>query len=522
MSRRRTAVRRIREVLRLRYELKLGQCAIAERLGMSSSTVHNHLQRAERAGLQWPLPHELDDEQLEQQLFRSATDTPPNSRPAPDWNIVHRELKRKGVTLQLLWLEYREQHPNGYEYSWFAHGFRKWQKQLDPVMRFDHTAGEALYVDYAGATLSLTDPHTGGTQPQQIFVAALGASNMTYVEAMASQNLQQFTMAHVHAFEFLGGVPRAVIPDNLKSGVLHPHRYEPVVSLPMQELARHYGTTVLPTRVRKPRDKAVVENAVQQVERWVLAPLRDSVFFSLAEMNDAIRRQVAVLNDKRFAKMDGSRMSMFLEVDKPALLPLPRERYEYASWKSAKVSPVDYHVEVEGHYYSLPYQYVGQQVDVRMTATTIEIFRRGKRVASHVRSTTRGRHSTVVDHMPREHREHAEWTPERIQDWAARIGPSCAALVTEIFASRSHPWQGIRSCLGILRLGKRYSPERLELACARAQAIGSPSYRSVESILTTGLDAQPLEKPPCNIVDHPNIRGAQYYAAHTGERSHAQ
>ena len=394
-------MRRIRDVLRLRFALGKNQWQIAEALSLSRSTVYEYLHRAQHAGLTWPLPEDLDDEQLELQLFPTPTEPPEPVRPVPDWMTVHKELKKKGVTLQLLWVEYREKHPDGYQYSWFAHTFRTWQKQLDPVMRLDHKAGEAMFVDYAGPTMDVTDPKTGVKHTQQIFVAALGASDYIYVEAMASQNMESFAMAHVHAFAFFGGVAQTVVLDNLKSGVAHPHRYEPQVTLPMIELARHYGTTIIPARVRKPRDKSKVENAVQQVERWVMAPLRNRTFFSRAELNAVLAERTAALNAKPFAKMDGSRLSMYLDVDKPALLPLPTHQYEYASWKTAKVSPVDYHIEVDGHYYSLPYHYVGERVDVRMTTTTVEIFLKGKRVASHARSSKRGKHTTVYDHMPK-------------------------------------------------------------------------------------------------------------------------
>ena len=343
-------------------------------------------------------------------------------------------------------------------------------------------------------------------------MAVLGASSYTFAEATASQALPDWIGSHVHAFEFFAGAPAIIVPDNLRSGVTRADRYEPEINRTYAELATHYGCAVIPARPYKPRDKAKVEAGVLVAERWILAALRDRTFFSLAEANGAIRERLAWLNARPFRKLPGSRASLFAELDAPALRPLPARRFEYAVWKSAKVN-IDYHVEVDRHWYSVPYRLVGERADVRLSATTVELFVKGQRVASHLRSRSRGRHTTEPGHMPEAHRRHLEWSPGRIVRWAEQTGPATAALVRAILESRPHPEQGYRSCLGILRLGRRYGPERLEPACARALAIGARSYRSVDSILRTGLDRSPLPEasPAVPGRRHENVRGGSYY-----------
>jgi transposase len=378
-------------------------------------------------------------------------------------------------------------------------------------MRQVHRAGEKLFVDYCGTTVPVLDALTGEPRAAQIFVAVWGASNYTYAEATWSQGLADWIGSHVRAFEFAGGLTEVVVPDNLKSGVSRPCRYEPELNPTYQELAMHYGVAVLPARVRRPRDKAKVEVGVQVVERWILARLRHRRFFSLSELNEAIGELLARLNERPFHKLPGSRRSLFESLERPALRALPAERFTYAEWKKARVH-VDYHVEVEGHYYSVPYQLVSQELDVRVTARTVECFTQSKRVASHLRSFRRGAHTTQDEHMPRPHREYAQWTPERLVSWARKAGPSVAGLVEAVMATRVHPQHGFRSCLGILRLGERYGAERLEAACQRALQIGAASYRSVSSILKSGLDQQPAtEPPPARSLAHENLRGASYY-----------
>src|SRR5664280_1565510 len=462
----RTAMRKIREILRLALGEGLSRRATGAATGLPYTTVSDHLVRAVKAGLGWPLPEDIDDAQLEARLFAKAEPPPSASRPLPDWPTVHRELRRKGMTLQLLHMEYKERQPDGYQYTQFCRHYRTWARHLDVVMRQEHRAGEKLFVDFAGQTIPITDPRTGEITAAQLFVAVLGASSYTYAEALPSQELPHWIAAHVHAFSFLGGCTRLIVPDNLRSGVTRAHRYEPDINPTYAEMAAHYGAAVIPARPYKPRDKAKAEQGVLLAERWILAALRHRTFFSLAEANEAIRERLAWLNARPFRKLPGSRASLFAELDRPALRPLPVTPYEYAVWKAARVN-IDYHVEVERHYYSVPYGLVGERVDIRASARTIEVFARGRRVASHPRSGAVGRHTTETAHMPESHRRHLEWTPGRLVAWGEQTGPATGALVAAILASRPHPEQGFRSCLGIFRLGRRHGEARMEAACAR-------------------------------------------------------
>jgi transposase len=511
MPRPRSAMRKIREVLRLSLAEGLSPRQVSASLAVPRITVRRYVERARLVGLGWPLPEGMDDHSLEQRLF--GPPPPPSvTRPLPDWAEVHRELRRKSVTLQLLWLEYKEREPDGYQYSQFCRRYRDWQRHLDVVMRQEHRAGEKLFVDFPGQTIAIVDPNTGVIAQAEIFVAVLGASNYTYAEAFPSQELPHWIAGHVHAFEFFGGCPLILVPDNLRAGVTRAHRYEPEVNATYLEMATHYSVAVIPARARKPRDKAKVEAGVLVVERWILASLRNRSFHSLAELNAAIREKLAWLNRRPFRKLEGSRLSLFTELERPVLRPLPSRRYEFATWKTATVN-IDYHVEVDRHYYSVPYQLVGQSCDIRLTATVVEIFLRGRRVASHPRSHLRGRHTTDRAHMPDSHRRHLEWSPGRIIRWAEKTGPATAELAEAILTSRPHPEQGFRACLGIMRLGRRYGDQRLEAACKRALAVKALSYRSLESILKTGLDRQPMPVPrPANPHrQHDNLRGATYY-----------
>jgi len=455
----------------------------------------------------------LDDYELEERLFghRPAAASP-GQRPVPDWEEVHRELRRPGVTMQLLWSEYKQRCPSGYEYTWFTMQYHRWVQKLDVVLRQEHRAGEKLFVDFAGQTVAIVNRKTGEITPVQIFVAVLGASNYLYVEAVPSQELPHWIAAHTRALEHFGGVPRVIVSDNLKAGVVRAHRYEPELNRTYAEFAAHYGCAIIPARPRKPRDKAKVESGVLTAERLILAPLRNLTFFSLDEANEAIADRLEELNDRPFSKLPGCRRSLFETTDKLALQPLPVQRYEYATWKVAKVN-IDYHVEVERHRYSVPFQLAGRTCDVRLTLTTVEILYRNRRVASHARSRHPGRFTTDPAHMPERHQRHADWTPERIVRWGAQMGPSTAQVAEQILGSCSHPEQGFRSCLGIFSLGRTYGTARLEAACARALAIQSPRYRSVQSILKNGLDQQPLpdDIPQRISRDHGNLRGAGYY-----------
>jgi transposase len=505
-------MRKIREILRLKWEQELSHRQIAESCQVARPTVTEYLERATAVGLSWPLPPELDETALARLLF------PPRARPTepqgavPDWPTVHGELQRKGVTLFLLWHEYKAQHPTGYSYPWFCTRYQAWAKKLDVVMRHDHRAGEKLFIDYAGHTVPIQDPRTGEIRQAQIFVATLGASSYTYIEATWSQSLPDWIGSHVRMFAFFGGCPEILVPDNIRTGITAAHRYEPDRNPTYQDLAMPYGVAVMPARSRKPRDKAKVESAVQLAERWILAHLRHSTFFSLAELNTVIGTALPLLNQREFQKLPGSRHSRFLAVDQPALRPLPPTPYEYAAWKKATVH-IDDHVEVDHHYYSVPYTLVGQRVDVRLTTNCVEWFHKGQRVSSPRRSSLPGQHTTVTAHMPAAHQAYVDWTPERLVRWAQQSGPATAQLVATILATRVHPLQGFRSCLGIMRLGKTYGADRLAPACARALMLQAYSYKSVASILRHGLDQQPLTperlSPPS--ILHPNIRGPHYY-----------
>ena len=507
-------MRRIREILRLKHECGASDRAIGRSLGIARSTVALTLDRVAAAGLAWPLSATLSDRVLEALLYAGAGSRQGMRRKAePDWTHVHRELRRPGVTLMLLWEEYRAREPGGYGYSRWCDLYRSWEGRLSPTMRQAHPAGERLFVDYAGQTVEVVDGRTGEVRQAQVFVAAMGASSYTYAETTWTQTLPDWIGSHTRALAFFGGVPAQLVPDNPRVGVDRANWYEPGLNRTYLDLATHYGTAILPARVRRPRDKAKVEVAVLVVERWILARLRHRRFFSLAELNEAMALLVTDLNSRPMRRLGVSRRDLFLELDHPALKPLPTQAYEYAEWRLRRVS-LDYHVDIDGHYYSVPYRLIRDQVEARLTTRTVEIFHKGERVAVHLRGTGRGRHTTVPDHMPSAHRRHAEWTIERIQRTAARIGPSTARLLSIILESRPHPEQGYRVCLGILRLARQYGEPRLEAACDRGLDIGASSYGSIQSILKNGLDRQP--RPPSQqgelvLPDHPNIRGPRYY-----------
>ncbi len=504
-------MRKVFEALRLAFDQGRSQREIATVLALSQSTVHEYLGRFRASGLSWPLPAALDEAAAEARLF--VRKVPVGVRPVPDWAVVHQELKRKGVTLQLLWIEYK-QAPDAYQYTQFCRLYHAWAGTLEPVLRQVHVAGEKCFVDYAGPTMPIVDRTTGEIREAQIFVAALGASHLIYAEATWTQTLGDWIGAHVRMLEYFGGVPALIVPDNPRALVRAPCYYEPVLHPTYQDFATHYGTAILPTRTYHPRDKAKVETAVQIVEREILAPLRHDVFHSLAELVHAIAFARERVNDRPFQKLAGSRRSVFLATERAALRPLPATRYELADWKTAKVN-IDYHISVEGHLYSVPYRLVGAVVTVRLTATMVEVLHQGTRVAAHVRSDTKGRFMTEATHRPKAHQRHLDWTPSRLIAWGASIGPATAALVTGLLARYPHPEQSYRACLGLLSLKRRFDGARLEAACLRATAAGTVSYRSVKSILVTGLDTLPPEVPATAVLHlpptHAHVRGPAYY-----------
>ena len=505
-------MRKVREILRLVWSCGQSRTATAKSCGVSKTAVTDTVRRALMAKLSWPLPFHLDDTALESLLYPPRNCSPAVSRLRPDWNVLHNELiTHKDLTLMLLWQEYKERDPEGYQYSQYCELFRQWRKKLDLSMRQEHRAGEKMFVDYCGRTLPIVDPATGEIKDAQVFVAVMGASNYTFAEATWSQALPDWTGSHVRAFAFMEAVPRCLVPDNLKSGVTKPCRYEPDLNPTYAALAEHYQTAVIPARVRRPKDKSKVEVGVQIVQRFILAALRHRTFFSLAEANAAIRERLELLNNRPFRKLPGTRKGRFEEIDRPAMLPLPETPYEYADWIKARVH-MDYHVEVEHHFYSVPHRLVREELDVRYTETIVECFFHRKRVASHTRSQLKGKHTTRPEHMPRAHLEFAEWTPERFISWATKTGPETARAIENVLSRRTYPEHGFRSCMGIISLGKRYGQERLEAACERALLIKGVNYKSIKSILENNLDKKPLQcKPETAPVDHENIRGTGYY-----------
>ncbi|HEY3380424.1 MAG TPA: IS21 family transposase [Vicinamibacterales bacterium] len=506
-------MRQLREMLRLKHEVGLTHRAVARACHMGLGSVTAYLQRAAAAGLTWPLPVDLDDEALERRLFARPGGPPAADRVLPDPGTLHQELKRPGVTLHLLWTEYRATHPEGYAYSQFCERYRQWVRTLKPSMRQVHRAGEKVFVDYAGQHPHVIDRTTGQAVAVELFVGVLGASGLVYAEATRGQDLGSWVSAHVHMLETWGGSAAIWVPDNLKSAVAHAHRYEPTINRTYLDLAHHYGAVVLPARVRHPQDNALAEIGVLLAERWVLAALRHHTFFTLEDLNAAIRERVAVINDRPLRRVGESRRALFERLDRPALKPLPTQPFELATWTLLRVN-IDYHVAFDHNVYSVPYALVHEQVEARVTSTTIEIFFKGRRVASHVRLSGRGQASTHADHMPRGHREYAEWTPARVIAWAARTGPATGRVVAGILEQRAHPEQGFRACLGLLRLGERHDADRLEAACLRAEHLRSYSYRTVDNILRHGQDRVPLpdaEEARRVLPFHSNIRGAAYY-----------
>lgn len=510
----RIPMRQVLEALRLTFDQRRSQREVSLALGVSQSTVSEYRRRFAAAGLPWPLPPELDEAALEAQLFPP----PPHARvprPEPDWAGVHRERQRPGMTLQQCWIEYKATEPTGYGFTQFCARYHAWADTLEPVLRQVHIPGEKVFVDYAGQTMPVRDVATGTVREAQVFVAALGASHLLFVWASWTQTLPDWIAAHVAMLEAFGGVPRAIVPDNLKAGVTAPCYYEPTIHPTYQDFARHYDTAILPARSKHPRDKAKVETAVQIVEREILAPLRHEVFTTLAEVQHAVSYGCARVNGRPFQRLAGSRQSVFDTLERETLRPLPAERYELAEWRTAKVN-IDYHISVEGHLYSVPYRLIGETVTVRLTATLVDILHGGRRVGLHARSALKGRMTTDPAHRPKAHQAQLDWSPSRLVAWGRSVGAPTAAFVEALLARWPHPEQGYRSCLGLLALARRYPPERVNAACARAHAAGTIAYRSVKSILAQQLDRLPAEDgTPVRPLPthHAHVRGPAYYEA---------
>ena len=501
-------MRKIRDVLRLRFDAGLSMRQISLSTKSSIGAIQKLLSRATELELTWPLPEELDDHQLAALFYPSADPTPSSRHHLPDWARIHQELKRKGMTLQLLWEEYTAQYPNRcYSYSQYCERYRQWQKQQKRSMRQNHKAGEKCFVDYCGPTLPIINPQTGEIRPAQVFVAVLGASNYTYAEATWSQGLKDWLGSHVRTFEFFGGVPQMVVPDNLRSGVSRACRYDPDLNPSYQQLAAHYQVAVLPARPYKPKDKAKAEVGVQVVERWILARLRHHSFFSLAEANRCIRTLLDELNSRPFKQLPGNRQQAFDSLDKPALRPLPQHPYQYVEIRRCRVN-IDYHVEYDKHHYSVPHQYVGEQIELHAGEHLIQLYFRQQRIASHARAYRPGM-TTEACHMPTRHRKHQQWNPGRLKNWAKDVGPEVLRWVSARLEEREHPEQAYRVCLGLLGLSREYPPERLNASCQIANREGLTRLKQVKSILHSNRDKLPQQLPLTTELPqhHENIRG---------------
>ena len=495
-----------REILRLSLQLNASANEIHRVLDVSRGKVQDILRRAVAAGVEWPLPQ--DDAKLEALLYPrpAAVHMPPE---LPDWQAVDTELRRKGMTLRLLWEEYAARHPSGLGYSQFCRRYAKWASQRDLVMRQDHRAGEKLFVDFAGQKVPVVCRFTGEVKLVTIFGAVLGASNLCYAEAFESEGLRDWLAAHVHALRFLGGVPQYVVPDNLKSAVTTASRFDPVLNKSYLRLAEHYGFGIAPARPYRPRDKAKVEKAVQIIEQRILAPIRNMTFFTLDELNKEIWQRLERLNNEPFQKLSGCRWSWFETVDRPALKPLPRTEFEHEEWSLSLKIPKDYHVNVHKHFYSVPYRLVGELVDVRITDTTVEVFHASKRVASHIRNWAEGKKTTADEHMPAEHAAYQGLSSETFLEWSSEVGPATKTVIVAILKSKPQPQLCFDQCWGILRsLRKKYGDRDLEKACVHAVMLQSPTYRLVKTILQKGVDTLP-EQLLLNVpeVRHENIRG---------------
>jgi transposase len=505
-------MRKLREIIRLKLQAGQSGRAIARASGLSPSTVGEYVGRIALAGLTWPLPPELDDDIALERLLFPDERHPVSNRPEPDWIYVHRELQRRHVTKMLLWQEYKEATPVGLQYSQFCEKYLRWARPLQATMRQAHRVGEKTFIDFSGSGVDVVDPHNGVCQKAVLFIATLGASNLTYAEPVLAQDLPAWVGCHVRAFEYFGGTTEIWVPDNPRVGVTKADKYEPLLNRTYEDLAAHLGAAVIPARPYRPRDKAKVEAAVLFASRWILAALRHRTFYSLAELRMAVAELLEKLNNRKMRRLGKSRRELFEEIERTSLKPLPVRPYEYAEWARPRVD-LSYHVDHDGHFYSVHFSLIGEQLDLRATETVVEIFRRGQRIESYPRSYGRGKYTTRKEHMPRAHVDQVEWTPERLTEWGRRTGPNTVALLEAIMASKAHPQQGFKACLGVLRKTKDYPRERVERAAARALHCRTLNSGSVASILKNKLDQQPLpgEEPQQALPLHENIRGGDYY-----------
>lgn len=516
MSTKGISMRKLTQIIRLHFDAKLSTRQIAKSLNLSIGAVNKYTKRAVECELNWPLPPEMNDAKLAAILTPSSTKSNKSTQAGNiDFAKIHHELKRKGLTLQLLWDEYHAEQANALSYSRYCHHYRVYKQSLKRSMRQTHTAGDKVFIDYSGATVSLLDPETNEVRTAEVFVGVLGASKYTYAEATWTQQLPDFLGAQRRMFEFFGGTPALVVPDNLRSAVSKTCRYEPDINPSYAQFIDYYGTAVLPARPYRPKDKALVESGVQIVQRWILARLRHQTFVGLAELNVEIRRLLAALNQKPFQKLSGCRHSVFLELDKPALKPLPLEAYEYRQYKSVRVG-VDYHVSLDGHYYSVPHRYCGEVIELWFNQHTVECYSQGNKIATHIYSSVTGQHSTIIHHMPKSHQKQSEYSKERFIRWSKQIGIYTHLVIKRILEEKAHPEQAYRSCLGLLRLTKKYGDERLEQACTYGVNQKAFSRKNILSILKNNLDQlatlsdEYLSTEACSF-EHENIRGSHYY-----------
>lgn len=505
------SMRKISEIFRQRFELKLGYRDIARSVDLSIGTISEYIRRGKAAGLEWPFPPGLSEQALYDKLFLPSPVKTKN-RVLPDWKYVHKELRKKGITLHLLWREYRNEHAEGLGYSQFCRHYQDFKKTICPIMRQKHKGGEKCFVDYAGMTMEWIDYKSGEVFTAQIFVGCLGASQFLFAEATATQQLPDWINSHIHMFNFFGGVTKIVVPDNLRSGVTKAHRYDPDINANYQHFGEHYGVAIVPARMASPRDKPKVESGVGIIERQILAPLRNVTFTSLGEINLAIKERLIIINNQRFQKMETTRRELFEQLDKPALNCLPAFPYQYATWKKAKIN-IDYHFVFEDCYYSVPYQYIGKKVEIRATNQTVECFYDNQRIATHARCFKKYSFSTIAEHMPKNHQEQAKFTPERLQNWAGQIGSHTVELINNMIKSRAFPQQAYRSCLGLLRLSNLYGALKLEKACQKALLVGATRYQQIEAILKNNLEEIETNNTTNDTptISHNNIRGSNYY-----------
>ena len=509
-------MRKIREILRLRYECRLSIRQISSSVKVSTGAVTKYLRQFDQSDLSWPLPDDIDDSALINRLSPEAAHRQHQGLVDPDWAKIHDSLKRKGMTRQLVWEEYCDVYPhNAYSRTQFCHRYSEWCKKQKRSMRQQHKGGEKLFIDYAGLTVPIVSKETGESANAQVFVAVLGASNYTYAEASWTQGSVDFIGSQVRALQFFGGVPEVLVPDNLRSAVSRACRYDPDINRSYLHMAEHFGCSIIPARPYKPKDKAKAEVGVQIVERWILMRLRHTTFFSLSELNWEMRRLLEDLNNRPFKQKPGCRRSQFNELDKPALMPLPRHPFEYLEFKIARVN-IDYHVQFSRHFYSVPHPLVREQVEIRASHHTIQVLYKGKPVTSHVRQYTAGGFTTKPEHMPKRHQKQQQWTPARLLSWAQKLGPDVLKFTRRLLDGKKHEEQAYRSCLGLLNLEREYGQKRLNAACDRAIKTGGRRVASVKSILQSGLDKIPLELPEEKddqrvTRSHENIRGAGFY-----------